>query len=185
MILMLMPVLELMGDIMNKKGVTILELLISISLISIIILLLLKVMFSLDNINNDKTYASNDEIKRTEIIKNIESDFLKLKLQGLEITKDVNTIFKFFYENESKELKIEKNRLTYNNEVQTLESSNASYDLCPTYEYISLSDSYYLVKIEIPVLINNENTTKNDDIVLTYLGLKKDGNNYPTNYYCH
>ena len=57
---------------MNKKGVTILELLISITLISIVVLLLIKVIFSLDNINNDKTYASNDEISRTELIKNIE-----------------------------------------------------------------------------------------------------------------
>jgi len=63
---------------MNKKGVTILELLISITLISIVILLLIKVIFSLNNINNDKSYASNDEISRTELIKNIESDLLKV-----------------------------------------------------------------------------------------------------------
>ena len=63
---------------MNKKGVTILEILISVSLISIVILLLLKVMLSLDNINNDKTYASSDEIRRTTIIKNIENIILFL-----------------------------------------------------------------------------------------------------------
>ena len=69
---------------MNKKGVTILELLISISLISVIILLLLKVMLSLNNINNDPTYASSDEINRTTIIKNIESTFIKDKLIGTD-----------------------------------------------------------------------------------------------------
>ena len=95
---------------MNKKGVTILELLISITLISIVILLLIKVIFSLDNINNDKTYASNDEISRTELIKNIESDFLKLKLEGLEIKKEENTTIKFYYESTYKELKIEKDK---------------------------------------------------------------------------
>jgi len=74
---------------MNKKGVTILELLISITLVSIVILLLIKVIFSLNNINNDKSYASNDEISRTELIKNIESDFLKLKLEGSKFRQDV------------------------------------------------------------------------------------------------
>ena len=170
---------------MNKKGVTILELLISITLVSIVILLLIKVIFSLDNINNDKSYASNDEISRTELIKNIESDFLKLKLEGLEIRKEENITIKFYYENTYKELKIAKDKITYNNETKTLESSNATYDLCPSYEYISLDDNYYLIKINISVLINNENTHIEDDINLTYIGLKKESNNYPLNYVCH
>lgn len=170
---------------MNKKGVTILELLISISLISVVILLLIKVMFSLDKINNDDTYASNDEISRTEIIKNIENDFLKLKLQGLEIKKDENTIISFIYENETKELRLEENKITYNNESKSLESKNATYDLCPKYEYTDIDDNYYLITINIAVLINNENTTENDDIVLTYLGLKNAFNNYPLNYNCN
>jgi len=169
---------------MNKKGVTILELLISITLVSIVILLLIKVIFSLNNINNDKSYASNDEISRTELIKNIESDFLKLKLEGLEIRKEENITIKFYYENTYKELKIAKDKITYNNETKTLESSNATYDLCPSYEYISLDDNYYLIKINIPVLINNENTRVEDDINLTYIGLKKESNNYPLNYVC-
>lgn len=170
---------------MNKKGVTILELLISISLISVVILLLIKVMFSLDKINNDNTYASNDEISRTEIIKNIENDFLKLKLQGLEIKKDENTIISFIYENEIKELRLEENKINYNNESKSLESKNATYDLCPKYEYTDIDDNYYLITINIAVLINNENTTENDDIVLTYLGLKNAFNNYPLNYNCN
>lgn len=170
---------------MNKKGVTILELLISIALISVVILLLIKVMFSLSNINNDESYASNDEISRTEIIKNIESNFLKLKLDGLEIKKEENTIIKFYYENEYKELKIAKDKITYNNEAKTLESKDATYDLCPKYEYISLDDNYYLIKINISVLINNENTTENDDIILTYLGLKKESNHYPLDFNCN
>lgn len=179
-----MQVLELMRDIMNKKGVTILELLISISLVSIVILLLIKVMFSLDKINNDDTYASGDEISRTEIIKNIESDFLKLKLNGIEIRRENNTTISFIYENELKKLEIEKNKITYNNESKSLESPNATYDLCPKYEYTEIDNNYYLIKIKIPVLINNENTTENDDIVLIYMGLKNEGNNYPINYSC-
>lgn len=169
---------------MNKKGVTILELLISISLISIVILFLMKVMFSLNNINNDETYASSDEISRTEIIKNIESDFLKLKLQGIEIKNEESLIIKFIFENETKNLKVSQNEVTYDNETKTLESKNATYDLCPKYEYVSLDDNYYLIKINISVLINNENTTENDDLILTYIGLKKDSNVYPEKHIC-
>lgn len=60
---------------MNKKGITIIELLLSISIISIIVLLLIRASLSFKNIEESNKYASNDEIARTEIIKEIESDF--------------------------------------------------------------------------------------------------------------
>ena len=101
-----------------------------------------------------------------------------------EIKKEDNTTINFIYENEIKELKLEKNKITYNNEAKNLASKNATYDLCPIYEYTEVDDNYYLIKISIPVLINNENTTANDDIILTYIGLKKEDNNYPINYIC-
>lgn len=169
---------------MNKKGVTILELLISISLISVVVLLLIRVMFSLSNINNAKDYASSDEISRTELIKEIESDFLKLKLKGINIKKEDVTTITFIYENTQKELKVAQNKITYNNETRTLESENATYDLCPKYEYTEIDDNYYLVSLTIPVLMNNKNTTENDDLVLTYLNLKSADNNYLLNYTC-
>lgn len=168
----------------NKKGVTILELLISISVISIVILLLIKVMFSLTKINNSDTYASSDEIGRTEIIKNIESDFLKLKLNGFTISNTNNLTINFTYENETKKLVVEDRTLTYDNETYTLESNNATYNLCPTIIFEDLENDYYLLKVIIPVLIKNENTTENDDIILTYLGLKNEFTNYQKEFTC-
>ena len=169
---------------MNKRGVTLLELLISISLLSVILLLLVKVMFSLDQINNNKTYASSDEIIRTEIIKKIESDFLNLKLKGISIAKDNTIKIVFNYESGTKELKIEKNKLSYDSQTYTLKSKNALYDLCPRYLYQELDDQYYLISISIPVLIEGVNTTEDDDIILTYIGLKNSENNYIENYSC-
>lgn len=168
----------------NKKGITILELLISITLISIVVLLLIRVMFSLNSIASSKNYASEDEISRAEIIKNIESDFLSQHLNGLNINTNNNIELIFQYENSASKLIINQNSLTYNNEKYTLNSKNAAYDSCLKYEYQDLDDGYYLLKIEIPVLINNENTTLNDDIILTYLGLKNENSNYPLNFTC-
>ena len=77
---------------MNHKGFTILELLISIALISVVLLLLLKVMMSLEVINHDTSYASDDEIARTEMIKKIEQDFLDYHLNGLTIKKENDSL---------------------------------------------------------------------------------------------
>ncbi|MBE6154013.1 MAG: prepilin-type N-terminal cleavage/methylation domain-containing protein [Firmicutes bacterium] len=173
-----------MVKIMNKKGLTILEVLISISIVSIVILLLIKVMFSLDNINNDKSYASSDEIKRTEIIKNIESDFLELKLNGININEGEYTTITFKYLNEDKALKVYDDKIIYDNITHTLNSENAAYSKCIEYNYIDLENNYYLITLNIPVLIGNENTTTNDDLTLTYLGLKNENTNYLTSFSC-
>lgn len=169
---------------MNKKGVTILELLISISLISVVILLLLKVMVSLENINNDTTYASSDEIKRTEIIKEIESELLNKKLNGLNILESKNaTKIIFMFDDESKELIIEDQKLTFNDSY-TLKTKNASYSKCVDYHYTQLENNYYYVSIIIPVLINGVNTKEIDDITITYLGQINENTSYLLNYTC-
>lgn len=169
----------------NKRGVTILELLISMTIISIVVLLLVRVLFSLNSINNDTSYASNDEITRTEIIKNIESDFLKLNLIGLDIKENPeSTILIFNYLDSTKELIINESNLKYDNITYNLTSTNATYSKCLEYSYTLLDDNYYLLKINIPVLIEKENTTINDDITLTYLSLLNEDTNIPSTYIC-
>ncbi len=169
---------------MTKKGITILEMLISISLVSVVILMFFKVVLNLDNINNNKEYASNDEIARTTIIKEIENDFLNLHLNNLSLNKENNsTTITFKYDNTVKDLIIKEKELIYDNKVYKLNSNNATYDICPLYKYTEIDKDYYLISINILVLIDNKNTTINDDITLNYIGLIKN-NNYPKNYTC-
>ena len=163
---------------MNKRGFTILELLISIALVAVVLLLLLRVMLSLENINNDSSYASSDEIARTKIIKTIESDFLMYQLNGIEVTKNGDNVVITFLMSEEKELVITADKLTYENEAYYLNSSLASYSLDITYEYLELDANYYYVSITIPVLIDGVNTTAKDDIKLSFLGLKKEDTSY-------
>ena len=165
--------MRMWGLIMNKKGVTILEVLVSVVIVSIVVLLLIKVMLSLSNINNDTSYASNDEISRTTIIKNIEKDFLEDK-----------TLIKFSFKDIDKTLTINKNSVLYDEVEYKLNSNKATYDLCINYDYIDVDENYFLVKINIPVLIDDVNTTLNDDLILTYMDLKNSDNNYLSSYSC-
>ena len=167
-----------------KKGFTILELLISIALISVVLLLLLRVMMQLEVINHDTSYASDDEIARTELIKKIETDFLDLQLNGLSIHQNSDETVLTFMMEEEKELVISSREITYDDEVYALKSSNASYDVCVEYKYQDLDDDYYLVMFTIPVLIDEVNTTNNDDLTFIYLGLKNEFTNYLDVYPC-
>ena len=169
---------------MNKRGFTILELLISIALISVVLLLPLRVMMSLEVIGHDPTYASDDEIPRTEIIKNIESDFLEYHLNGLEIINENSRTIITLDMEEEKEIIIEESRLTYDDEVYPLKSANATYDLCVLYEYQDLENDYYFLRISIPVLIDGEDTTVQDNLEFTYIGLKNELTHYPEAFSC-
>lgn len=169
---------------MNKKGFTILELLISIALISVVLLLLLRVMLALEAINHDKSYASDDEIARTEIIGNIEQDFLDYHLNGLQIKRQDEKMILTLFMDQEKTIIIDNKSLTYDNEKYSLKSTNATYGSCLTYQYQELENDYYLVSIVIPVYIDGENTTVKDDLELTYLGLKNELSNYPRRFTC-
>ena len=167
-----------------KRGFTILELLISTALISIVLLLLLRVMMSLEVINHDTSYASDDEIGRTEIIKNIEENFLEYHSKGMNIQKKEEKTVITFQMDEVKVLEIALKQLTFDGEVYSLNSKNAKYSTCIVYEYSDLENDYYLVRFTIPVLIDGVNTTSRDDLVFTYVGLKNEFTSYPVSYSC-
>ena len=169
---------------MNHKGFTILELLISIALISVVLLLLLKVMMSLEVINHDTSYASDDEIARTEMIQKIEQDFLDYHLNGLTIKKENDSLIIELQLDELKSITVTSNSIMYDDEEYFLKSKNASYDLCLNYEYMDLEQDYYLLTFSIPVLIEGVNTTKQDDLTFTYLGMKNENTSYPSTYTC-
>ena len=167
-----------------KRGFTILELLISIVLISVVLLLLLRVMMSLEVINHDTSYASDDEIGRTEIIKNIQESFLDNHLNGINISKDDDKTMITFMMDEEKTLEVSSKILKFDGETYSLNSKNATYDTCIDYEYKALENDYYFVTFTIPVLIDGENTTSRDDLIFTYIGLINENTSYPSNYTC-
>lgn len=169
---------------MNKKGFTILELLISILLISIVLLLLLRVMMSLETINHDTSYASDDEIRRTEIIKNVEESFLDSGLNGLRIVSLNDKTVLTFLMDEEQTLEIYQDHLVFQEEVYSLESKNATYSSCAEYKYFDLDEDYYFITITIPVLIDGVNTTSRDDLIFSYLGLKNEFTSYPDDTTC-
>lgn len=180
-----MQVWDLVVILMTKRGITILELLVSMAVISIVILLLIRVVFVLNNINNNDDYASKDEIARAEIIKNIESDFLKLKLKSVSINKENSkTKIIFTFLDTKKELLIKEKEIKYDGIIYKLESKNAVYSLCPKYEFLELDNNYYFINITIPVLIDGVNTKEFDDIDLSYLSLNNGDINYPKSYSC-
>ena len=72
---------------LNKKGFTMVELMVSISLISLIMIFLVKILVDVRYEGTNEIYDVKDQISRAEIIKTIQNDIYKSKneLDGLEI----------------------------------------------------------------------------------------------------
>ena len=58
----------------NKKGTTLMEVIISIALISVVLVFMIKLLIDLNNTESNNEYAKGNQINRTEIIRAIEDD---------------------------------------------------------------------------------------------------------------
>lgn len=59
---------------LNKKGSTLLELIISITLISVILVFLMRLLVDLNNTQTNNDFAKDNQINRAEIIRMVEND---------------------------------------------------------------------------------------------------------------
>ena len=64
----------LWGDKMNNKGSTLLELIISIALISVILVFMVRLLVDLNDSETNNKYAKKNQVIRAEILRTIEND---------------------------------------------------------------------------------------------------------------
>ena len=68
---------------LDNKGITLVELIVSIALISIVIMFLFRLLVDVRYSDNTTDYNRDNQQKRATIIKYIQTDFLERKLIGL------------------------------------------------------------------------------------------------------
>lgn len=189
---------------LNDKGMTLMELLISIVLVGIALTFLFQLLADLKNETSNNNYAYNNQVNRTEAIYTIEQDLFSNTLIGLEdkSTED-SLIINFYYkkENASKTAVLETATNTYTDEVlkeeitkyylrytnvdgekYSWEMKGAKIDPCGSFTYyLDLASNSYYFKLNIYLYNsvyhekNNEETNNAvDDIEITYAGLKDD-----------
>ena len=189
-----------LGDKMklNNKGMTLMELLISIVLIGMVLVFLMQLLTDLRDETDNNNFAYNNQVNRTEVIYTIEKDLNKYTLVGLEdASSNGNIVIKFHFRkgvNEiasailtsSKEDVVDELGLTktkyylsytdYNGEKYLWEMKNAILDSCGYFTYYldNNSNNYYF-KLNFYIYNNptheRNNENKNnavDDIEITY-----------------
>ncbi len=163
---------------LNNHGMSLMELLVSIILISAILMFLYELLIDLKNETDNNNFAYNNQINRMEVIKTIEADLDKYTLTSVEdnSTNDKITIIFHFNNNISSILTSDKE--DYTNELgdddtryyfryqqakgtkNSWQMKGAEIDPCYTFTYYNDNNKYYfLINIK---LYNNPFNEKNN-----------------------
>lgn len=187
---------------LNNKGMTLIELLLSIALIGIVLVFLLQLLNDLQYETDNNNFAYSNQVNRMDAIYTISNDLQKYTLVGVEdASANDNIIIKFYFvyggSTKASVLRSDYNIYTdeygdskttyylrytdYSGEQYSWEMKGAELDLCGTFKYYvdNTSNNYYF-KINIPVYNsvyherNNEDLNNAvDDIEITYSDAKK------------
>lgn len=167
----------------NNRGITLLELMVSISLISIIVLFLFALLVDVKNADNRRDFDRENQQNRALILKTIQTEFLERELIGLrDLGSDSNHLKLTFTYNDDSEgiLEVYKDSVSYkdgngNIEKWPLKKGNSTtyYNVsCVSYLYKN-SGAFFSIKISIPLVVQKSNKNAIDDLEFFYLSYIK------------
>lgn len=188
---------------LNNKGMTLIELLISIVLVGIVLTFLFQLLSDLQNESENNNYAHNNQLNKADVIYTLQRDLQQHTLVGIKnvsannkiaiefhfvgekgnIITTLKTDYKEFINDFNDNEKTYYLRYTdYNRENYSWEMKGATVDNCVNFTYYvdNISNKYYL-KLNIPIYNkiyhDRNNKDKNnavDDIEITFSGSKND-----------
>ena len=117
---------------LNKKGMTLLEIVISIALISVVMLFLFSLLNDIQYESKHTSYAKDFLVSRATIIKDVEEDILNNNITNvMPVNVDANkTTLNFFVGSDpsNMNLEVESKKITYKNAAGEKESFSLSKD---------------------------------------------------------
>ncbi len=167
---------------LNNKGITLVELVVSIGLISIIILFLFRLLVDLRYSNNNTDFNRIDQQTRAVILKTIQKDFIERKIIKIEdLTNGENLVLQFTYsDNSSAKLQVSKKSITYilgnDKETWELKEENAEFGIhCVKFSNnLTSEEELFFLQITIPVVMKSKPKNSIDDLEFFYIGVRED-----------
>ncbi len=173
---------------MNKKGMTIIELVVTVALMSVILLFLYSILITISVKDSDEIYSTANHRTKLEIASTVQNDLLYTVLDDAKVTKsgDKTTItFSFNNNTESKleitETSVEHYEIKFTSKIGVVTKWK--------YEHVTINlnnvhlclqnirDEDLIKGMRILIFVytesyqnNQENNNLLDDIVITYVG---------------
>lgn len=178
---------------MNRRGITLIEFIVSVALVAIVMVFLFNLLVDIQYTSKNGTFASDNQLNRASIVRTIMDDFTNLGLVGITDSStydDLRLTFQY-QDGSSKVLTVSDKSVLYHDERWTMKARNnrTSYQKrCVIYHFESstccmgascdhnVCSDYFYVHIRIPVVIGETDGNSIDDIELFYVGKASDIN---------
>lgn len=161
---------------LNKKGMTLLEIIISIALISVVMLFLFSLLNDIQYESKHSSYAKDFLVSRATIIKDVEEDILNNNITNvMQVSAGEGKVNLNFFRDDTSlmSIEVESKKITYKNAVGEKESFSLSNDNDEeVFDVANIKiDSYAGTKIYKPIDTDGDgicnvncgdNSTKND-----------------------
>ena len=170
---------------MKNRGITLVELIISVALISIVVLFLFQLLVEVRYSDNKVDYSRTNQQSRALIIKIVQDDFLDYGLIGLNDTGSSTTtlVVNFKYEgSKTGKLTVTNNTVTYkraNGETEKWildePSTNTKYNVrCVQYAKsgFDLEGEFFSIWFKVPLNVKANSKNAIDDLEFSYIGKK-------------
>ena len=152
---------------MNKKGVTLVEVVVSVGLIALVMLFLFNLLIDMQYEESHNSMAKENQLERATMIKTIETDFMELKLQNA--TKNIYENYGevlLEFQSGSKTIQVVENKISYRSgsnieEAWKIKDEGARYD----YKNIEISK---IEKDSTCSTITNPNTGASESVCSHY-----------------
>ena len=162
---------------------TLIELVISISLIGLVVVFLFRLFVDVRHNDQSTDYDRNNQQSRALIIKSVQDDFLDNGLVGIDSIGSTNNqlIIHFTYKTGKGTLTVNNNSVTYlnakNERERWLLSSIGTYNVkCVSYNRIGFNaedkGDFFAIQIRIPLSFKKDSPNAIDDLEFSYLGKK-------------
>ena len=170
---------------MNKKGITLVEIVISVGLISVVMLFLFRLLTDMQYESDHASYAKSNQQVRASVIGHVQDDFQNLGLRSVSISADKKSILFTFQNSASKALTITDHSLKYaDEETWEIQKDNADTKIdianirmekyfpdssCNDLTSTGNCSTYASYRIIIPI-VTGLNANAIDDIEFFYIG---------------
>ena len=147
---------------LNKKGMTLVELIISVALLSVVLSFLFKILLDVKYESDESGFAIANQVNRAEIIKEIQKDLIDVDgIKNISIDNDANKVTITLPDDTLKYVTIgaDLKTLTYEDKKWTIKDTNYEFG---EMEIIVMHSCY--AKVTIPILNYYDDNVVVDDI---------------------
>ena len=163
--------------IKNKRGISLIEVIVSIGLISIVLVLIFRLLADVRNEETLTKYKASNLINQSLVVKAVQDDMLNDTLQRVDYCSELNGCIKFTFTGSTKILKFDTDFVYYGTEGGAFESwSFHNSEIGNTTPNMNIYNRYYTdaamgyLRIVIPVVDTFNKYRYDIEVFFTYKG---------------